>query len=93
MKELTCELQKQPDSSVSKLWINFYTYEIDRGLIFQYKLLNDFDSTVDAGETVLGGADWQNWPPSEISEKGQRDDENYILNKICENLVLTRKTA
>ena len=29
MKELTCEIEKENGSAVSKLWINFYTYEID----------------------------------------------------------------
>jgi trans-2-enoyl-CoA reductase len=91
MKELTCEIEKENGSAVSKLWINFYTYEIDRGLIFQYKLLNDFDHPVDAGETILGGADWQNWPSSELNEQGEKNDENYILNKICDNLLLKRK--
>lgn len=93
MKELTCELEKQQESTVSKLYVNFYTYEIEKGLIFEYKLLNQFDFPVDAGQVIIGGSDWQNWPPASNDPQGQIDDENYILNKICSSLLLIRKTS
>lgn len=91
MKELTCQIEKQIGSSASKLWVNFYTYEIDRGLVFQYKILNDFDYVIDAGDTILGGEAWQNWPAAALDSDGEKQDENYILDKICENLLLSRK--
>lgn len=101
MKELSCELEKQSVGSTSnmwinsatKLWINFYTYEIHQGLIFEYKLLNEFDYVVDAGKTTLGGSDWQNWPPAANDNIGDLQDENYILDKICNNLLVVRKQS
>lgn len=93
MKELFCEIEKQPDTTASSLYVNFFTYEIDRGLVFQYKLLNDFNYPVDAGEIIIGGNNWQNWPPTTNDEQGHLNDENYILNKICEGLMLTRKIS
>lgn len=85
MKTLSAKVKPTPNLNSRVIEVNFRDYEIERGLIFEYKILNEAAYTVNAGQVVIGGQDWQDWAPGT-----PESDEQYILDKVCERVGVER---
>jgi len=89
MKILYENITRTEDCNCSKIEINFYDYDIQQGMRFQYRLFNPKGFVLDGGEVCISGRDFQNWPSA---PEGQEEsfDEAYIIEKILEKLNLQK---
>ena len=91
MKMLYADIIPTQYVNAHKIEIGFHTFDLQKGMIFQYRLLNQYDFPIDGNQIVLGGPDFQNWPAApEGSEESF--DENYIIDKILTRLQLEKNT-
>ena len=89
MKTLYENIIKTENLNCSKIEINFCTYDLQRGMLFQNRLFTPNQFVLDGGEIYISGADFQNWPSA---PEGQEEsfDEAYIISKILEKLNLQK---
>jgi hypothetical protein len=89
MKTLYENIIKTENLNCSKIEINFCTYDLQLGMLFQYRLFTPNEFVLDGGEICISGADFQNWPSA---PEGQEEsfDEAYIISKLLEKLNLQK---
>lgn len=89
MKTLYENIIRTENLNCSKIEINFHNYDLQRGMIFQYRLFTPNQFVLDGGEVSISGTDFQNWPSA---PEGQEEsfDEAYIISKILEKLNLQK---
>lgn len=89
MKTLYENIIKTDNLNCSKIEINFCNYDLQRGMIFQYRLFTPNEFVLDGGEISISGKDFQDWPSA---PEGQEEsfDQNYIVSKILEKLNIQR---
>lgn len=89
MKTLITKVVSTIGTSAKSLELNFFDFELGVGLKFQYRIFNQNNFPIDGGHVVLGGSDFQNWPPAPQGEE-ELFDENYVISKILPQLNLEK---
>lgn len=89
MKTIILKVNSTISTSAKCLELNFSNFELGEGLKFQYRIFNLNNYPIDGGSVVLGGSDFQNWPPAPQGDE-ESFDEDYIISKILPQLNLEK---
>jgi intergrase/recombinase len=89
MKTLYENIVRTENLNCSKIEIDFYDYDLQQGMRFQYKLYTPKGFVLDGGNVDISGADFQNWPSAPEGQEAAFD-ETYIIEKILEKLNLQK---
>ncbi len=89
MKTINLKVISTIGTSAKDLELNFYDFELGVGLKFQYRIFNENDFPIDGGSVILGGSDFQDWPPAPQGDE-ESFDKNYIISKILPQLNLEK---
>lgn len=87
MKTILEAVEPKLNLNCHEVEINFREFDVERGMQFEVRILNDVGLCVDRRLEWLGGADWQKWPAQTPEE-----DEEYIREKVVAvRMQLVRK--